>query len=215
MFSAEEYKDPAFSDELLGLLGASRGGFVVPKEVTSFVKAILGPGRVLSLYSGLGEFIFQFGSGIGIEPQSEASRWSQFLMRISAVDAHVVNGNPLHWESAEKFERIVCNPPFGSQEGELASIEKALSLLDKEGQLVVIVPPNLLSGARQMRTRETLSSRAHISAVISLPAKVFAQSGILILLQVWDDHRELCQVSLADIRNRRSRCSFFDGLSTD
>jgi hypothetical protein len=60
LFSAEEYKDPVFSDALLGLLVASFGGFFVPKEVTTFVKTILGPGRVLSLYSGLGEFLSQF-----------------------------------------------------------------------------------------------------------------------------------------------------------
>jgi hypothetical protein len=185
LFSAEEYRDPAFSDALLGLLVASLGGFSAPKEVTSFVKALLGPGRVLSLYSGLGEFLYQFGSGIGIERQSAAARWSQFLMRISALDAQVVNGDPLHWESHEKFERIVCNPPFGSQEGELATIEKALSVLGKNGRIAVIAPPNLLWAARQLQTRETISSRARLSAVISLPANVFAhtniQSAILIL----------------------------------
>ena len=116
------------------------------------MKPILGPGRVLSLYSGVGEFLCQFGSGVGIEPQSLAAKWSQFLMKISAVDAHVVNGNPLHWESDEKFERIVCNPPFGSQEGGLAAIEKGLSLLKKDGQLAVIVSPNFLWGARQAKT---------------------------------------------------------------
>jgi hypothetical protein len=190
LFSAAEYRDPAFSDALLGLLGSSRGGFFVPKEVTSLLKAILGPGGVLSLYSGLGEFLCQFGSGVGIELQPLAAKWSQFLMRISAVDAHIVNGNPLHWESDEKFERIVCNPPFGSPEGELAAIEKALSLLKKEGQLAVIVSPNFLWGARRAKAREAVLKAAHVTAVISLPTNVLAhtsiQSAILILNQSRD-----------------------------
>jgi N-6 DNA methylase len=185
LFSAEEYKDPAFSEALLGLLVAAQSGSFVPKEVANFMKAALGPGRVLSLYSGLGELLYQFGSGIGVEPVTLASKWSQFLMKVSAVDARVVSGNPLHWESDEKFDRIVCNPPFGDHEGELVAIEKALSLLSKEGQLAVIVPPNLLWGARQEETRGILSSRARVCAVIALPANVFPhtriQSAILIL----------------------------------
>ena len=178
LFSAEEYKDPAFSDALLGLLVASWGGFFVPKEVTSFVKAILGPGRVLSLYSGLGEFLSQFRSGIGIERQSVAAKWSQFLIRISAVDAHVVNEDPLHWESDEKFERIVCNPPFGSHDGEFKAIERALSSLDKNGQLAAIVSPNFLWGSRQSRMREMISKSARLRAIVSLPPNVFAHTSI-------------------------------------
>jgi hypothetical protein len=95
------------------------------------------------------------------------AKWSQFLIRLSAVDAQVVSRNPLHWESEEKFERIVCNPRFGTHNGELAAVERGLLLLKKEGQLAVIVTPNFLWGTRQAKAREDILKRTSVSAVFS------------------------------------------------
>jgi hypothetical protein len=96
----------------------------------------------------------------------------------SAVDAVVVNEDPLRWESDEKFERIVCNPPFGSQDVEFKAIVRALSSLDKNGLLAVIVSPNFLWGTRQAKARDAILKRASVTAVISLPVNVFAHTSI-------------------------------------
>lgn len=94
------------------------------------------------------------------------------------MDAHVVNEDPLHWESDEKFERIVCSPPFGSHDGEFKAIERALSLLDKNGLVAAIVSPNFLWGSRQSRMREMISESARPRAIVSLPPNVFAHTSI-------------------------------------
>ena len=190
IFSAEEYRDPAIRDALLALLSKRRDVVLVPKEIVGFVHAVLGHGTVLNLYSGFGEFLEQFGGGVGVERMSSVAERARFLLELSGIDAQVVNGDPLNWKSTDRFERVVCNPPFGTQDGELAAIEKALSLLKKEGQLAVIVSPTFLWGTRQAKGRETILKRASVRAVISLPPGVFAhtsiQSAILILNQSRD-----------------------------
>jgi N-6 DNA Methylase len=151
---------------------------LVPREIASFVHAILGHGKVLSLYSGFGEFLEQFGGGVGVERQSSVAERARFLLDLAGTDARVVNEDPLRWESSEKFERIVCNPPFGTPVGDLAAIEKGLSLLKKEGQLAVIVSPNFLWGTRQAKARDAILQLASVTAVISLPPNVFAHTSI-------------------------------------
>jgi len=127
LFSKEEYRDPAFREILL--VQGGRDAFSISKDVTSLVQAILGPGKILNLYSGLGEFLYAFGKGIGVEPQTMPAKWSRFLARIAGVEAQVVNEDPLNWSSTERFERIICSPPFGMAEIERKTIEKALSVL--------------------------------------------------------------------------------------
>jgi hypothetical protein len=100
------------------------------------------------------------------------------LLDLAGIDAEILVGDPLQWQSKDRFERVVCTPPFGSQDSELAAIEKGLSLLEKEGQLAVIVSPNFLWGTRQAKAREVVLKRASLLAVISLPPSVFAHTSI-------------------------------------
>src|SRR5207253_769902 len=132
IFSAEEYRDPAIREAILALLPKRRDMVIVPREIARFMHAVLGPGKVLSLYSGFGEFLEQFGGGVGIERLSPVVERARFLLQLAGIDAEVVNEDPLQWNSSDRFDRVVCTPPFGTQDGELAAIEKALSLLDRK-----------------------------------------------------------------------------------
>jgi hypothetical protein len=190
IFSAEEYGDPAIREAIVALLTKRRDVVLVPREIASFMHSVLGAGKVLSLYSGFGEVLERFGGGIGVERLSSVADRARFLLRLAGIEAEVVNGDPLQWNSSDRFDRVVCTPPFGTQDVELAAIEKALSLLKKEGQLAVIASPNFLWGTRQARAREGILKRASVRAVISLPPNAFAHtsipSAILILNQSRD-----------------------------
>jgi hypothetical protein len=177
-FSGDMYKSPEFRSALLMSLARESGGYSVPSEITQSFESILGSGPVLSLYSGLGEFLFQFGGEIGVERSMVAAEWAQFLLKIAGIKAEIVITNPLQWESNRKFDRIVCSPPFGTKDAELGCIEKALSMLEKDGQVAAIVSPHFLWGNRQAKGRETILERASIGAVISLPANVFARTSV-------------------------------------
>jgi hypothetical protein len=178
IFSAEEYKDPAIKEAIVVLLSKRRDIVLIPREIAWCVHTILGNGKVLSLYSGFGEFLEQFGGGVGVERQSWVVERARFLLELAGIDAEVVNADPLGWESRDRFERVVCSPPFGTRDGDLAVIEKGLSLLNKEGQLAVIVPPNLLWGTGQAKAREAILKRASVLAVISLPPNIFVHTSI-------------------------------------
>jgi hypothetical protein len=55
---------------------------LVPEEIASFVYAVLGAGKVLSLYSGFGEVLERFG-GIGVEHLAAVVKRAQFLLELA------------------------------------------------------------------------------------------------------------------------------------
>src|SRR5258708_18837502 len=97
LFSEAEYHDPDFRDVLLDLLLREGTVRYFPEEVTSLVGRILGQGRALVLYSGLGEFLLHLGGGVGVEPNALAARWSQLLLAMSRIGSQVFNEDPRNW----------------------------------------------------------------------------------------------------------------------
>jgi hypothetical protein len=175
LFSAEEYRDPTLRKLILMFLGAllgNTGMYFAPPEVTRLVRRLLDTQSVLSLYSGVGDFLFEFESGIGVEPNPTAAEWAGFFAKIAGGDFSIINGDPLSWTTSNQFDSVVCNAPFGvkSKDKEEDIFVKALSLVREGGRLAAIVPPNVLGGQRQEKLRKTISELAHVSAVISLPA---------------------------------------------
>jgi hypothetical protein len=175
LFSAEEYRDPTLRKLILIVLGAALGNtgmYFAPPEVTRLVRRLLDAQSVLSLYSGVGDFLFEFESGIGVEPNSTAAEWAGFFAKISGGNFSIVNGDPLSWTTSNQFDHVVCNAPFGARfrEQDEEVFVKSLSLVREGGRLAAIVPPNVLWGQRQEKLRKVISELAHVSAVISLPA---------------------------------------------
>src|SRR5437868_1380720 len=69
LFSADEYYDPGFRRAVLDVI--ARRDFVhsgFSEEARHFLKLVLGDGPIVSLYSGFGDLIFEFGSGVAVEP---------------------------------------------------------------------------------------------------------------------------------------------------
>src|ERR1700733_11352051 len=89
-FTESEYRDPAFRDALLEIL-LQRGTVVFfPKELTALARRIMGDGKVLSVHSGLGEFLLEFDGGVGVERISLAAEWSKFLLDVGGVEAEII-----------------------------------------------------------------------------------------------------------------------------
>src|SRR5262249_24635908 len=105
IFSSEEDKDPAIRDAISALLSQTPNLVLVPKEVARFVRALLGDGKVLNLYAGFGEFLQQFGGGIGIERVPAVVERTRFLLELAGVEAEIINEDPLRWDSNETFDR--------------------------------------------------------------------------------------------------------------
>ena len=175
-FAESEYRDPIFCDALIDAL-LQRGTVVhFPKELVALVKRMLGDGKILSLYSGMGEFLLEFGGEIGVEPNLLTVRWSKFLLAIAAIDAEIVHGDPRHWKSEQAFDRIVCNTPFGFKQDQTQLLVSTLTRLSSAGQLVLLVPPALIDKYKWYR--DALLSVGQVKAIISLPSKTFANTSV-------------------------------------
>jgi hypothetical protein len=178
LFSAAEYRDPHFRKALLDLLLRNRTVLYYQEEVTGLVQKIIGSGRTLHLYSGLGEFLFRTGDGIGIEPNPLAARWSKLLLRLSDINAEILNEDPRRWQSKEKFDRIICIPPFGPREDHTHILTLSLALLANFGSLAMLVPPIFLWGEKQKWFRQLILATHKVAGIIMLPAKVASHSAM-------------------------------------
>jgi type I restriction enzyme M protein len=95
-----------------------------------------------------------------------------------------------------KFDVILMNPPFNrpytdekvlnsfilgrgrsSQGSDWLMLERALRLLSDRGRLVIVLPYRIVSGTEQEEVRAFITTRAHISASISLPVGTFKPFG--------------------------------------
>jgi hypothetical protein len=177
-FTESEYRDPVFQDTLLDIL--LRQGTVVyfPKELVALVRKLVGTGKILSFYSGLGEFLVGFGGGVGVEPSLLSARWSKFLLEIGGVDAEVVLEDPRQWNSDQEFDRIVCNPPAGYKRDQTQVLALTLARLSSVGQLVLLAPPAFLWVEKYKWYREWVLTHSQVRAIISLPPKTFANTSI-------------------------------------
>jgi hypothetical protein len=72
--------------------------YYIPPTIAKFVQGLLGSGKVLSLYAGVGEFLYQSGGGIGVERNAQAAKWAQFLLDVAEIEATVFNEDPLKWQ---------------------------------------------------------------------------------------------------------------------
>lgn len=203
-FTESEYRDPVFRDALLDIL--LRQGTVVyfPSELAALVRKIIGNGRILSFYSGLGEFLLEFGGGIGVEPNALTARWSKFLLTIGGADAEIVQADPRHWKSEQAFDRIVCNTPYGVKQDHTWLLGLTLARLSSAGQLVLLIPPAFLWVKKYQWYREWVPSHCQVRAIISLPPKIFPRTNIesaIIVVQLGETGKTYMATSksLADL----------------
>lgn len=186
LFAESEYRDPVFRESLLEML--LRRGTVVhfPNELVALVKKMLGDGKLLSLYAGLGEFLHGFGGGVGVEPILLTVRWSKFLLAIGQVGAEIVHADPKHWKSEQTFDRIVCNTPFGFKKEQINLLALIFTQLSSTGRLALLVAPVFLWGDRYKWYRDRLQSFGRVEAIISLPPKIFSHTSVqsaIVLIQ--------------------------------
>jgi hypothetical protein len=182
LLSRQEYQSPKFREAIIAILSRQTrvGLFSAPSEIVHFTRDLLDVGdrSVLSLYCGLGEFLWSSAQGIGVELNSGVAAWASFLAKVSGKKLKIVNQNPLEWESAGLFERIICQPPWLTGPNELKVLDKAISLLKKDGRLAVIMPAGFLWKKNLKHVRADILARCNVSAVISLPVGIWRATQI-------------------------------------
>ena len=180
IFSSQEYVDPALRETLLDLL-SQLGHFArVSRETAKFIRSMLGEGPILSLYSGLGEVLFEFGAGIGVERYLPIAQWSKFLARIGGLNVEIVQEDPSQWSAKQQFDKIVAVPPFGNKNFEDVELyARMLAHISQHGTMAFLAPASLLWGTgRHSKVRKIISELVHVAAVVSLPPNAFQGLGI-------------------------------------
>ena len=80
----------------------------------------------------------------------------------------------------DKFRAIICTPPFGLQgEGSVENLITGLfSLLEENGQLIMVTPLGWLASKKASKTRDFLIRGRNIESVLQLPSKLFSDTNI-------------------------------------
>ncbi len=118
----------------------------------------------------------------------------------------------------DKFDYIISNPPFGGRPGKELNFENAewskkfggirnelnyvcyiLDHLSEVGQASVVVPVGLLFGTGKIQAfRKHLIEANVIEAIISLPSRVFYQTGVMTAILVLNKNKKNNKVLLFD-----------------
>jgi predicted RNA methylase len=105
---------------------------------------------------------------------------------VACGEAHNVNGvvaDFLAWDTAERFDRIVMNPPFSLPGHDLADIDHvmhAASMLAPGGRLVAVMSAafTFRASAKAFEFRDWLNARG--ATVVPLPDGSFAENGTMV-----------------------------------
>jgi type I restriction enzyme M protein len=134
-----------------------------------------------------------------------------------------------------KFDRVICNPPFGKRDwgysaasgdhygrfrygvppkmtGEFAYIQHMMATLNNKGKMVVAVTSGALSLTSTEAIRKKIVHSTLIEAIIQLPSKAFRHTSIPICLIIvnmdkFPDRKDSVLFVNADNENQKSRVS--------
>jgi hypothetical protein len=180
LFTPSEYIDPDLRATIINEI--SRGlkylRYTSEQNLAGFIRSMLSPGPVLSLYSGFGDVLFRFGSGIGVEPHAGMADWSRLFAAMAGADVEIVTADVFSWTSERKYSRIICNVPRGSRGCDVEFFYSLFSLLADSGEAAIHMPSDILWCIDQRQIRKLIASNTAVSAVISLPSSLFRDSSV-------------------------------------
>lgn len=182
--------------------------------------------RVLDMCSGTGDFttsVFENGAETytGIEINPRESDVALLKAAVLGENVNVINDDALYYHDEVKYTKAFSNYPFMYKGDEIeycrhyvkdfynldwdivakASSDwifnaKLFSMLDETGKAVAIMTNGAATNVNDRAIREYFINSGFIEAVISLPAKLFQDTNIPVMMIVFS--RGNCCVTLAD-----------------
>lgn len=92
--------------------------------------------------------------------------------------------------SDKKLDIGLLNPPYSQKDkSELEFVEQLLSVINKGGKAVVVVPMSCAIGTKFKDERRRLFEKHTLKAVFSMPDDVFYPTGTNVCIMVWEAHK--------------------------
>ncbi|MCE2706350.1 MAG: N-6 DNA methylase [Proteobacteria bacterium] len=96
----------------------------------------------------------------------------------------------LSTKSKSNIDIGLLNPPYSQKDKEeLEFVEQLLSIVNKNGKVVVVVPMACAIGTKFKETRRRLFERHTLEAVFSMPDDIFYPVGTNVCVMVWTAHK--------------------------
>lgn len=92
--------------------------------------------------------------------------------------------------SQKNLDIGLLNPPYSQKDkSELEFVEQLLSVINKGGKAVVVVPMSCAIGTKFKEVRRRLFEKHTLKAVFSMPDDVFYPTGTNVCVMVWEAHK--------------------------
>jgi type I restriction enzyme M protein len=188
--------------------GRSRGEFMQPAELTRFICNLADlpiSSRVYNPFAGLASFNVYLGQGCYYFGQEHNQKTHALgVLRIIAykkyrTSKYVCDDSITHWpDSSEKYNLIVCNPPFGLHIGnryqglenkfkgiEQFILQKGIESLSDDGKLITVLPYSFLYKAGKVHeVRAKLVELDLVDCIIGFPGGLLLNTGMPFIVLV-------------------------------
>ncbi len=147
---------------------------------------------------------------VGIDINQDVSQVAEATLKKSGLNYQLINANFFHTSVADKFDLVVCNPPFGMRieleindvkirSAEAAFILRSLQSIRPDGYAIFIVPEGLLFNEINRFFRDYISQNYSLEAIISLPSNSFQPyAGVKTSLVIIKNSKQSEKVFLAE-----------------
>lgn len=174
--------------ELLINRGRQEGLFFVPNTISNIIADLANssnPKNAIVLNSNYGEIsskLAEIEKLVSIDLNANNIELSKYLN----PELTFINSDPLNYSLLEKFDFVVTFPPLGHRvenngrrtSSEILYIEKALDLLNENGEAIFILSSNFLTAPIYAEQRNLIINKFGLRKVISLPQGTIRNTGI-------------------------------------
>jgi len=171
--------------------------FLTPPNIVSFIKELcleIPANTILDPACGSANLLTAVANNkadvelTGVEINQNINTIAEKTLKESGLKHNLINANFFSLHLDDKFDLVVCNPPFGMRlekeidglkikRAEQAFILLSLQALNPNGYAIFIVPEGLLFD-NLTAFKEYISQKYSLQAIISLPAGSFPYTGI-------------------------------------
>jgi tRNA1(Val) A37 N6-methylase TrmN6 len=148
---------------------------------------------------------------VGIDINRVVSQVAEATLKKSGLHYQLINADYFHESIEEKFDLVVCTPPFGMRMElkinnkkkirgiEAAFILRSLQSIKPDGYAIFITPGSLLSNKRDRFFRDYVSQNYSLEAIVSLPSNSFQPyAGVKTSLVIIKNSKQSEKVFLAE-----------------